>query len=103
MEHTELLNNLANECLEMGVTLYEHSYNYQAFGSWYLVVGKPHHRMRFSWDGKESYLGIVEAEFSYSGDVPEWKPVFPSISGTKTKPAEVFQFIITKVGERYGT
>jgi len=103
MEHTELLNNLASSCQEIGVTLYEHSYSYQAFGSWYVVVGKPHHRMRFSWDGKESYLGIGEAKFSNSSSPAEWEPVFPSISGTQAQPAEVFQFIFKKVSKRYGT
>ena len=103
MEHTELLNNFVNECQEIGVTLYEHSYNYQAFGSWYVVVGMPHHRMRFSWDGKESYLGIGEAKFGNSNSIPEWQPVSSSISGAHTKLAEVFQFIFKKLGERYGT
>ena len=103
MEHTELLNNLARSCQEIGVTLYEHSYNYQAFGSWYVVVGKPHHRMRFSWDGKESHLGIGEAKFSNSSSPAEWEPAFLSISEAQTQPADVFQFILKKVSERYGT
>ena len=102
MEHTELLDDFANSCQQVGVTLYEHSYHYQAFGSWYVVVGKPHHRMRFSWDGKESYLGISEAEFCNSNSVPEWRPIFPSISGTQTRPAEVFDFILKKVSGQYG-
>ncbi len=102
MEHTELLNKLVNECTAIGVTLYEHSYKHQAFGSWYLVLGKPHHRMRFSWDGKESYLGIGEAAFGNSNSSPDWEPVFPSISGTRVKPEEVFEFITKKVVERYG-
>lgn len=103
MEHTELLNNLANRCQEIGVTLYEYSYNHQAFGSWYVVVGKDQHRIRFSWDGKESYLGIGEAELCNGNSMPEWRPVSPSISGTQTKPAEIFNFIIKKVSEWYGT
>lgn len=103
MEHTELLDKLANKCKEIGVTLYEHSYNYQVFGSWYVVVGTPHHRMRFSWDGKESYLGIGVAEFCNSNSPPEWKPISSSISGTQAKPSEVFNFILKKVNEQYGT
>ncbi len=103
MEHTELLNNLAKECNEIGVILYEYSYNHQVFGGWSVTVGRPHHRMHFSWDGKESYLGIGEAEFNNSNSVPNWEPVFPSISGTQTKPEEVFESITKMVGERYGT
>ena len=103
MEHTELLNKLVKECESIGVTLYEHSYDRQVFGSWSVTVGKPHHRLRFSWDGKESYLGIGEAEFKNSNSVPIWEPVFPSISGTQTRPEEVFEFISKKVGERYDT
>jgi arylsulfatase A-like enzyme len=103
MEHTELLKKLANECESIGVTLYEHGYNYQAFGSWSVTLGRPHHRMHFSWDGKESYLGIGEAEFTNSNSRSNWEPVFPSMSGTQVSPEEVFGFIYKKVGERYGT
>jgi len=103
MEHTELLKNLATECDKIGVILYEHSYHHQIFGSWSLTVGNPHHRMRFTWDGKESYLGIGEAELRNSNSVPNWKYISPSISGTQTKPKEVFEFITKMVSLRYST
>ena len=103
MKIPELLSNLENECDTLGITLYEHSYSYQAFGSWYVVVGKPHHRTRFSWDGKESYLGIAESEFTNSSSSPEWQPVFPSISGTQTSASEVLGFITKQLRERYAT
>jgi hypothetical protein len=103
MKITELLTSLESECDRQGTTLYEHSYSHQAFGSWSVIVGKPHHRMRFSWDGKESYLGIAESEFSNSSSSPDWQPVFPSISGTQKSTAEVLSFIIKQLSERYDT
>jgi len=97
MKNSELLNNIESECDALAITLYEHSYSHQAFGSWSVVAGKPHHRMRFSWDGKESYLGIAESEFTNSVSSSEWQPVFPSISGTQTSTDEVLGFIINQL------
>lgn len=103
MKISELLSNLESECDTLGITLYEHSYSHLAFGSWSIVAGKPHHRMLFSWDGKGSYLGIGESEFTNSSSSPEWRPVFPSISGTQTSTDEVLGFITKQLRERYAT
>ena len=103
MNISELLSNLESECDALGITVYERSYSHEAFESWSVVAGKPHHRMRFSWDGKESYLGIAESEFTNSSSNPEWQPVFPSVSGTQTSTDEVLGFITNQLRERYVT
>ncbi|WP_460240089.1 hypothetical protein [Aurantivibrio infirmus] len=103
MEHFELLNKYINEWEEAGITLYEHSFNNQAFGSWYIVAGKPHHRLRFSWDGKESYLGIGESEFANSSSAASWSPITPGVGSSQLKATEIFQFISTELSKRYGT
>ncbi len=102
-EHIELLSGLAKECEALGVTLYHHSYDELVFGSWSVIVGHPHDRLEFTWDGKESYLAIGESQFANQNSRPDWKPVFPSISGTQTTHEEVFEFIVNKVRERYAT
>ncbi len=103
MEHTELLNKLATQLEIIGLTLYEHAYYYQVFGSWHVIVGKPHDRMRFSWDGKESYLGVTQAQFSNSNSIPVWEPDLDNSLGIRSTPIEVFDFIAKRVAERYGT
>ncbi|MBK7352276.1 MAG: hypothetical protein IPI97_10505 [Nitrosomonas sp.] len=103
MNISELLSNLESECDTLGITLYEHSYSYQAFGSWSVVARKPHHRMQFSWDGRESYLSIAESEFTNSSSIPEWQPVLPSISGTQTSADEILSFISKLLREQYAT
>jgi len=103
MEHTELVNNLTSECEALGLTLYEHEYHHQVFGSWLLVIGKPHDRLQFSWDGKESYLGVAYSSFNNGNSNPNWESLFPNISGTKTSQIEVFQFISKELNQRYGS
>jgi hypothetical protein len=55
------------------VTLYEHHYNHQAFGSFEVVIGRPHRRLRFLWDGREFRLAAEESNFSGAGDYPQWR------------------------------
>jgi hypothetical protein len=103
MEHTELLNELTLKADEMGLTMFEHSYNHLAFGSWFVIFGKPHHRLHFSWDGKDSYLNISESDFGNSNSLPNWKPISTNNSVSTTEQENIFEFIINKLGEQYGT
>ena len=101
IEHIRLLNELAEYCENNGLTIFEHHYHYLAFGSWSLIVGKDKHRMMFSWDGKESYLGIGKSNFQNSNASSNWEPVFPSIGGTNQSEASVFSFIIEQLKKQY--
>jgi hypothetical protein len=103
MEHTELLNSLNTQCNSIGLTLYEHNYNYMHFGSWSLVVGTSKNRMQFSWDGKESYLGISVSSFQNSNSAPCWESDLSGISGTTLSEEQVFQFIYEKLCAQYNS
>jgi len=101
MEHIELLHNLNKQCKGIGLTLYEHEYNYLAFGSWTIVVGTSKQRMKFSWDGKESSLGIGISSFQNSNSAPCWEPDLSGISGTTVTEEQVFQFICEKLCSQF--
>lgn len=101
MKITELFNRLEGECDAQALTLYEYSYSHLDFGSWFIVLGNSHHRIRFSWDGKESALGIAESEFINTKSRPEWRPLLPGISSASLSTADVLSFITKKVNEQY--
>ena len=103
MEHLERLNQLATECDSIGVTLYEYNYSYQSFGCWSITIGKPHQRMRFYWDGRESYFGIEESGFTNSSSSACWVDAVANNSISPTKPVEIFKLISEKVREKYCT
>jgi hypothetical protein len=50
----EMLRELGDEAIE----LFEHNYHPQAFGSFELVVGRGHERLKFTWDGRDFILSV---------------------------------------------
>jgi hypothetical protein len=68
------------------VMLYEHHYNLQAFGSFEVVIGRPHRRLRFLWDGREFLLGAQESNFVGAVDPPQWR----ELVSTQLESSKVF-------------
>ncbi len=101
IEHIRLVNEIADFCESRDLTIFEHQYNYMVFGSWFLVIGKRKQRMKFSWDGKESYLGVEVSQFENSNSVAEWQPVSPNVVDVQKTEAEVFSFIKETLGKQY--
>ena len=101
IEHLKLVYELAGSCEMHDLIVYEHEYSYMVFGSWMIIIGKSKHRTKFSWDGKESYLDISMSDFQNSNSMPDWKPVFPNVGGTKKTEAEVFAFVMEVLEKQY--
>ena len=98
----QLANELAAFCERRGLTFFAHDYDYMVFGSWSLIIGNSHRRIRFSWDGRESCLDVSASEFTNSNSVPSWEPLLPGIAGTALGQADVFAFVKEKLAEHYG-
>jgi hypothetical protein len=47
---------LSGRLVARDIAVYEFTYSYLSFGSWTLVVGSRHRRLRFRFDGKEEHL-----------------------------------------------
>ncbi len=71
----DALAGLAKSLLENELAIYEANYNYWVFGSWTLVTGTSHYRLRFEFDGKEDWLEVFESEFDNSSSQPQWRSV----------------------------
>ena len=102
IEHLRLVGELAEYCAENNLTIYKHEYDYLIFGSWIIVVGEAHHRIKFSWDGKESYLGVSESEFKNQNSNSDWQRFEWGPGGTMEQGA-VFEFIREHLQSRYAS
>ena len=58
-EHVRQLARLIEELASAGIDLYEHHYEQLSFGNFLIVVGRPHERVRFAWDGRDSVLAVA--------------------------------------------
>ncbi|HEX7861865.1 MAG TPA: hypothetical protein VF773_16135 [Verrucomicrobiae bacterium] len=52
---------LAERLARTGITVYEHKFDYMAFGSWEIVAGRRKKMLRFNYDGKDAYLSWCDA------------------------------------------
>ena len=53
--------NLAERLAQQKIAIYEHQFTYMAFGSWEIVVGQRSKMLRFTYDGKDSYLSYCDS------------------------------------------
>ena len=80
-------------------SIYEIGYDLLAFGSWVIVVGTRHRRLRLTWDGKEHYLSIEVASFPSSGTVAVWVDIddttlsLPNGHATIDSASRIAQFV----------
>ena len=60
-KHFRSLSEIDARLASKRIAIYEHSFHYLAFGSWDLVAGTREKMMRFSYEGKESYMKYGDA------------------------------------------
>jgi hypothetical protein len=53
--------SLAERLARTKIAIYEHNFVYMAFGSWEIVAGRRKKMLRFTYDGKDSYLSCCDA------------------------------------------
>ena len=58
LKHVETLLGFLRELANDGIALYEHHFDAQAFGNFIVVLGLPHRRVKFIWDGREFLLSV---------------------------------------------
>ena len=71
-KHMETLVGFLNELGEKGVGLYEHHFDAQSFGSFSVVVGLPHERLKFVWDGRDEILIVSVGKGSNASGLMAW-------------------------------
>jgi hypothetical protein len=73
LRHLEAVATLAQRLHQRAIAVLEYRYDFLAFGSWRLVAGSRHRRIRLTWDGKESLLSSSTSAFQGSGSSPAWR------------------------------
>lgn len=63
-----ILEDLAEE----GIELFEHKYHPQVFGSFEVVVGRSHERLKFTWNGRDCILSVSFATVTNKNANPSW-------------------------------
>ena len=72
IDHLARVLEIAEALAAHGITLFEHDYNYLAFGSFSITFGDGHRRVQCQWDGKESLLSISFADLMNQNSVAKW-------------------------------
>ena len=97
--HLRALGELAERLSARGITIFEHWYSYEGFGSYTLVIGRGRSRLRFNWDGKDRWLRCCSTETAHSGIPTDWgKPKSVAYEGIG-----VLEGIEAAVNERFAT
>jgi hypothetical protein len=93
---------LSHRLADDDLAIYSFDYDYLAFGSWTMVAGSRHRRVRLEFDGKEDHLEVAQATVSDSRSSLAWQ-VLPSPRlerGAGVDPGAMFESvggIITRV------
>jgi hypothetical protein len=69
----QALGGLAGRLEGHDIAVYDVAYSYLSFGSWSLVAGSRHRRLKFDFDGKENHLSVAESDFSDSQSRADWQ------------------------------
>jgi hypothetical protein len=100
-EHKEFVSRLLKRHESLGIKLCQDTYAEEIFGSWILVIGIKLKRLKFSWDAKESYLGVGYKNFYIFGFPTSWEILPTDVGGTQVSQAEIFAFIDNVITEKF--
>ncbi len=71
-EHVAQLAAHLEDLVSYGIGLYEHRYDALTFGSFQVTLGRPHQSVRFTWEGRDSTLGVEFQTFKSQQDHSAW-------------------------------
>ena len=97
-EHFDLMREFSVFCSDHALLVFEHHFHWLVFGSWTIVVGTSHSRLRFTWDGKEGVLEVAEAVIGSQADRPAWDT--PENLAAR-RSVEAFEAMKVRVASRY--
>jgi hypothetical protein len=103
IDRLELLVSCLKRCERLKVRLYEQHYYYESFGSWEIVIGRPHKRMRFIWDRKENQLITETSLYHNSKSWAEWEHYAETTIGELLELGQIFTIIEEHLTECFHT
>jgi len=88
--HLKWLNDLQSRLSSVGVAVLEHKYLLLIMGSFSLVVGNAHRRIKYEWDGREFFLNIQECTCQSQSSPQVWH----QIKNVRVAPPEKVETLI---------
>lgn len=73
--HIAQLHELQALMTSQGAAVLEHRYTLLLMGSFSIVVGTAHQRLKFGWDGREFFLNIQACLCQSQSATPNWEQV----------------------------
>ncbi|MCX7554408.1 hypothetical protein OS175_10990 [Marinicella sp. S1101] len=65
IKHFNLMVELASKMASIPALILEHSYTYEAFGSWWLTLKRSGKTFRLVFDGRDNRLSIEESAINW--------------------------------------
>jgi CheY-like chemotaxis protein len=93
LQHCRQIHSLAVRLAEHNISIYSHSFDMLAFGSWVLVMGGRKDRIRVTWEGKDGILKTERASIPDSQTIIRWQEITSEIENTLPNAESIFKSI----------
>ncbi len=93
LQHYQQIQSLALRLAEHDISIYSHSFDMFAFGSWVLVMGSGNDRIRVTWEGKDKILKTERASIPDSETIIQWQEIPSEIEKTMPDVESMFSSI----------
>ena len=91
-DHLQWLTALQSQLSVFNAAILEHKYFLLLMGSYTLVAGTTHCRLKFEWDGREFFLNIFKCACQSQGSPQKWN----HIDNLRIAPPEKVETIIER-------
>lgn len=98
--HLEMIEWFAEKLIGINLAIYYHEYDQLCFGSWEIILGTRHNRMRIIYDGRDNNYSMHYCKVSDSGTIENWNE-YKNIIGTDENTA--IEIILETIIEYYKT
>ncbi len=89
--HSKFMDDLSTGLTSKSIRLLEHRYDYEVFGSWFIVCSSAGSELRIVFDGRDNMLWIEKpSDTPWAG---RWKSFASYPEARKLTPAEVVTHI----------
>jgi len=98
-EFIEEFAGLAKRLAEIDVVTHTADLQWGHFGSWTLMVMKRHEAVRFTYDGRDSFITVAASPFENSSYPNEWKELV--VKGIDNRQDEAIAFVEEFIRKRF--
>ena len=98
-EFIESFADLATRLAEIDVVTHTVDLRWGSFGGWTLIVNKRHEDVKFTYDGRDSFITVAASPVGDSGCQKEWKELV--VKGIDNMHGEALAFVEEFIRKRF--